>query len=202
MASQFKNIKPAYGFDEVSIVPGQVTVNPELVNTDFSIGDINISVPIIASAMDAVSSPSFMKSIDDLGGLAVMNLEGVQSRYDDPSEALDRIINADSSESTTILQDVYSQPINENLLGDKIRGIKNSGINCVVSVTPVNAKKLSQIAVEAGADVIVVQSTVTTARHNSQSLTGLVFSDLIKKLSVPVGIPYFQIYEHNATSKR
>ena len=186
MASQFKNIKPAYGFDEVSIVPGQVTVNPELVNTDFSIGDINISVPIIASAMDAVSSPSFMKSIDDLGGLAVMNLEGVQSRYDDPSEALDRIINADSSESTTILQDVYSQPINENLLGDKIRGIKNSGINCVVSVTPVNAKKLSQIAVEAGADVIVVQSTVTTARHNSQSLTGLVFSDLIKKLSVPV----------------
>ena len=186
MASRFKNIKPAYGFDEVSIVPGQVTVNPELVNTDFSIGDINISVPIIASAMDAVSSPSFMKSIDDLGGLAVMNLEGVQSRYDDPSEALDRIINADSSESTTILQDVYSQPINENLLGDKIRGIKNSGINCVVSVTPVNAKKLSQIAVEAGADVIVVQSTVTTARHNSQSLTGLVFSDLIKKLSVPV----------------
>ena len=186
MTSQFKNIRPAYGFDEVSIVPGQITVNSELVNIDFSIGDIRIAIPIIASAMDAVSSPRFIKCIDELGGLAVMNLEGVQSRYDDPTDALHRIVSADSSESTAVLQDVYSVPINENLLGDRISEIKNFGINCVVSVTPINAKKLSQIAVEAGADVIVVQSTVTTARHNSKSVTGLVFSELIEKLSVPV----------------
>ena len=186
MTSQFKNIRPAYGFDEVSIVPGQITVNSELVNIDFSIGDIRIAIPIIASAMDAVSSPRFIKCIDELGGLAVMNLEGVQSRYDDPTDALHRIVSAGSSESTAVLQDVYSVPINENLLGDRISEIKNFGINCVVSVTPINAKKLSQIAVEAGADVIVVQSTVTTARHNSKSVTGLVFSELIEKLSVPV----------------
>ena len=186
MTSQFKNIRPAYGFDEVSIVPGQITVNSELVNIDFSIGDIRIAIPIIASAMDAVSSPRFIKCIDELGGLAVMNLEGVQSRYDDPTDALHRIVSAGSSESTAVLQDVYSVPINENLLGDRISEIKKFGINCVVSVTPINAKKLSQIAVEAGADVIVVQSTVTTARHNSKSVTGLVFSELIEKLSVPV----------------
>jgi len=186
LTSQFKNIRPAYGFDEVSIVPGQITVNPELVNTDFSIGDIRISIPIIASAMDAVSSPSFIKCIDELGGLAVMNLEGVQSRYDDPTDALHRIVSAGPSESATVLQDVYSVPINENLIGDRVNEIKNSGTNCVVSITPINAKKFSQIAVEAGADVIVVQSTVTTARHNSKSVTGLVFSDLIEKLSVPV----------------
>tara|TARA_A100001037_G_scaffold285874_1_gene293683 strand:- start:34453 stop:35583 length:1131 start_codon:yes stop_codon:yes gene_type:complete len=186
LTSEFRNIRPAYGFDEVSIVPGQITVNPDLVSTNLSIGNINISVPIIASAMDAVSSPSFMKCIDELGGLAVMNLEGVQSRYVDPTDALNRIVNAGPDDSTTVLQDVYSVPINENLLSDRIQEIKKLGINCVVSVTPLNAKKLSQIAVEAGADVIVVQSTVTTARHSSKSITGLVFDDLIKKLAVPV----------------
>jgi IMP dehydrogenase len=183
---QLKEIRRAYGFDEVAIVPGDVTINPEMANTDFAVDGITLGIPVLAAAMDAVVSPGFATHMDKLGGLAVMNLEGVQTRYESPQAALDRIADASREDATAVLQSVYSAPLNEDLIGSRIEELKKDGAKCAVAVTPANTKRLAPIAVEAGADVIVVQSTVTTARHISTSVRGLVFSDLLELIDVPV----------------
>jgi IMP dehydrogenase len=183
---QFKEIRKAYGFDDVAISPGVVTINPDSVNREFSINGMTMAMPVLASAMDAIVSPSFAVEFDKRGGLAVMNLEGVQTRYDDPTEVLDRISSASKEDATTVMQQAYAAPIKENLIGDRVREIKSKGAKCAVSVTPANTKRLAPLAVEAGADVIVVQSTVTTARHFSKSARGLVFSEFLETVSVPV----------------
>ena len=184
--TEFRQIRRAYGFDEIAIAPGEVTVNPDQANTDFSVDGLTMSMPILASAMDAVVSPSFAVEMDRLGGLAVMNLEGVQTKYDDPEEALGRIVEASTDDVSEVLQEVYAAPVREDLVGVRIKEIKRNGAKCAVSVTPASTKRLAPIAVDAGADVVVVQSTVTTARHTSKSVRGLVFSELLEMINVPV----------------
>jgi IMP dehydrogenase len=181
-----REIRRAYGFDEVSIVPGSVTINPESVDTSVAIDGMTLSTPVLASAMDAVTSPSFAVSMHKAGGLGVMNLEGLQTRYDDPSEVLAEIVSTPLEEVTALFQKLYSAPIREGLIGARVQEIKENGAKCAVSVTPASTKRLAPVAAEAGADVIVVQSTVTTARHVSSSARGLVFSDLLETISVPV----------------
>jgi IMP dehydrogenase len=136
--------------------------------------------------MDAVVDPKFAVAFSKLGGLAVLNLEGVQARYEKPDEILAEIAQAPVNQATPLLQKMYSQPIKEKLVGDRIREIKKKGGICAVSITPANAKKFASLVVEAGADVLVVQSTVTTARHQSKSLKGLVFSELCQSVPLPV----------------
>lgn len=183
---QVKEIRRAYGFDEVAIVPGEVTINPDLVSTDFSIDGITLSTPVLASAMDAIVSPSFAVEMDKVGGLGVMNLEGVQTKYDEPDEVLSQIVDAPRDEVMGVLQKVYAAPVREDLIGTRIEEIKREGVKCAVSVTPANAAEFAPVAVDAGADVLVIQSTVTTARHVSKSQNGLVFSDLLEMVNVPV----------------
>jgi len=183
---QFKDMRRCYGFEEVAIVPGDVTVNPEQTSIDFNLGNLTFPVPILAAAMDAVVDPKFAAAFSKLGGLAVLNLEGVQARYDKPDEILAEIAQAPVNQATPLLQKTYSQPIKEKLVGDRIREIKKKGGVCAVSITPANAKKYASLIVEAGADVLVVQSTVTTARHQSKSLKGLVFSELCQSVPLPV----------------
>jgi IMP dehydrogenase len=183
---QLKETRRVYGFDEVSIVPGTVTINPDQISTDFSIDGLTMSMPILASAMDAIVSPSFAAAFDRLGGLAVMNLEGVQTRYDDPGEVLDRIASEPQERVTELFQQLYAAPIRDDLIGARIEEIKSSGARCAVSATPANTKRLAPIAVDAGADLLVVQSTVTTARHSSKSVQGLVFPELLEMIDVPV----------------
>ena len=183
---QFKEMRRCYSFDEVALVPGDVTINPEQVNIDFSMGNLTFSMPILASAMDAVVDPPFAVLMSKLGGLAVLNLEGVNTRYQDASGVLAEIANAPDDEVTPLLQKVYSEPIKENLIGDRIREIKSQGTVCAVSVTPQNTKRFAPITVEAGIDILVVQSTVTSARHISKSYRGLVFSELQKVMPVPI----------------
>ena len=182
----FKELERSYGFDEVAIVPGQVTINPELTSTKMTIGDLEFDIPIMASAMDGAVSPGFASYMGEMGGLGVLNAEGLYSRYEDPYSVLEEIISCPQDEVTEFLQKVYSEPIREELVAQRVREIKNSGAICAVSFTPQNTKRMSPAAVEAGADVIVVQSTVTTARHMSNSYRGLVFSELIDNLKVPV----------------
>jgi IMP dehydrogenase len=184
--SQHKTLRQTYGFDDVALVPGDITINPDQTDISFAIEKLNLSIPILASAMDGVVDVRFAIAMGKLGGLAVLNLEGVQARYDDPGSVLDKIANAPQQEVTAILQKIYSEPIKENLVGDRIRAIKKTGAVCAVSLTPANTKRLSPLAVEAGIDVLVVQSTVTTARHVSKSYKGLIFSELVKQLPVPV----------------
>ncbi|TET17629.1 MAG: GuaB3 family IMP dehydrogenase-related protein [Dehalococcoidia bacterium] len=183
---QFKQLRRSYGFDEVAIVPGDVTVNPDQTNIDFKIEGFTLSIPVIASAMDAVTDVNFAILMSKLGGLAVLNLEGLQTRYDNPQEILSEIAQAPDAEITPLLQKVYSQPIKENLIGERIQAIKKSGAVCAVSVAPTNTKRFAPIVAEAQADILVVQSTVTSARHISKSYRGLIFSELRKSIPMPI----------------
>ena len=183
---QFKQLRYSYGFDEVAIVPGDITANPDQTNIDFNVEGFTFAIPIIASAMDAVTDVNFVTLMNKLGGLAVLNLEGVQTRYDNPKEVLTEIGQASDAEITPLLQKIYSQPIKENLIGKRIEAIKKSGAVCAVSVAPANTKRFAPIAAEAGADIFVVQSTVTTTRHISKSYRGLIFSELRESISSPI----------------
>lgn len=183
---KFKEMERAYGFDEVALVPGDTTINPEQTNIDFLLRNLTFSIPILAAAMDAVVDPSFAIEFSKLGGLAVLNLEGIQTRYENPEEILDQIAQAPESEVTPLLQNIYSEPIKERLIGERIEKIKDGGATCAISVTPANTKRLAPIAKEAGIDVLVVQSTVTTARHISKSYRGLILPELRQMMSLPV----------------
>jgi len=183
--SKFKEMERAYGFDEVALVPGDVTINPDQTNLDFTVGNYTLTVPILASAMDAIVDPAFAIKFNKLGGLAVLNLEGVQVRYENPNEILNQIIQTPETEVTSVLQKIYSQPIKEKLVSQCIGEIKQAGAICAVSITPANTKRLAPIAKDAGVDILVVQSTVTTARHISKSYRGLILSELCQQMSLP-----------------
>jgi IMP dehydrogenase len=185
-APKIKNMERAYGFEEVAIVPGDVTINPDQTNTDFKIGNFTFSIPILAAAMDAAVDPNFAIQLHKLGGLAVLNLDGVQARYKNPEELLAQIVKAPDKEVTALLQKVYSEPVKDELIGERIQTIKRAGATCAVSLIPPNTKRLAQVAKEAGADIIFVQSTVTTARHISKSYRGLIFSELCQTLDLPI----------------
>ena len=192
---QFKEVRRAYGFEEIAIVPGEFTINPDQTSTEFSVNGTTLSVPILASGMDAVVSPSFATEMDALGGLAVMNLEGIQTRYDEPDEQIAKIVKAPKERVTEVLQTIYEAPVREDLVGARVEEIKSTGAKCAVSITPASTKQLAPIAQEAGADVLVVQATVTTARHVSKSARGLVFSEFLETVDVPVLVGNCVTYE-------
>jgi IMP dehydrogenase len=183
---QFKELRHTYGFDEVALVPGDATVNPDQVNIDLKIGPFTFPIPIVASAMDAVVDPKFAIAMHKLGGLAVLNLEGVQTRYEDAAAILEEIASMPPDKVTPFMQKVYSEPIKENLIGKRIKEIKKAKAVCAASVTPANTKKFAPLCAEAGIDIFVIQSTVTTARHISKSYKGLSFADLCKVMPAPI----------------
>ncbi len=183
---KFKLLKQAYGFDEVAIVPGDVTLNPDQTNTDFKIGKFTFSIPFITSAMDSVVDVKLAIHINKLGGLGVLNLDGIQARYTNPDEILEKIAKASDTEVTSLLQQVYKEPIKDNLVGDRVKAIKKAGAVCAISLIPANTKRLAPIVAEAGGDILVVQSTVTSARHISKSYRGLIFSKLCKQIKMPI----------------
>ncbi|MFC1906479.1 GuaB3 family IMP dehydrogenase-related protein [Chloroflexota bacterium] len=185
-APQFKQLRRSYGFDEVAIVPGDITINPEQTDIDFKVENLTFSIPIVAAAMDGVTDVNFAVLMNRLGGLAVLHLEGVQTRYDNPGEVLAEIARVPQSEVTALMQKIYSQPIRENLIGERVQEVKRAGGVCAVSVAPANTKRFAPIAAEAQADIIFVQSTVTTARHVSKSYRGLVFSELQQSVPTPI----------------
>ena len=183
---QRKQLRQAYGYDDVAIVPGEITVNPELVDISTTIAGVRLDVPILASAMDAVVDPHFAIELGRRGGLAVLNLEGLQCRFEDPDDVLARVAASDQEGATAILQEAYTTPIRPELVAARIQQIVDGGVPAAVSVTPPNTKRLAPVIREAGADILVVQSTVTTARHESRSLKGLILRDLVAELGIPV----------------
>ncbi|MEP6870484.1 MAG: GuaB3 family IMP dehydrogenase-related protein, partial [Anaerolineaceae bacterium] len=176
----------AYGFDDVAIVPGELTINPELVEMGLEIGPHRFTIPFLASAMDAVVDPTFAVAMHKAGGLAVLNLEGVWTKYDDPRPMLEEVASASRNEATAILQTAYQAPMRDDLIARRIREIKDGGAIAAVSVTPMQTKRLAGLIQDSGADIIVVQSTVTTARHESNSVEGLRFDKLFKDIRIPV----------------
>jgi len=184
--SLYKELRPAYGFDEVAIVPGTLTVNPELTDVHFRIGNHTFGFPILAAALDAVVNPSFAVELGHRGGLAVMNLEGLQCRYEDAAAAIAEVVASSNEDSAGVIQRLTEAPLKEELIGERVREIKAGGGIVAVSCTPANTKKLAPIAVDAGADIFFVQSTVTSARHISTSPRGLILKELVENIPVPV----------------
>ena len=181
-----KTLEHAYGFDDVAIVPGAVTTNPEMVEPTFTLGEHTFQIPIIASAMDGVVDPAFAVRMSKAGGLAVLNLDGLWAKYDDADAILEEIASADLEESTRIIQRVYQEPSKENLIAERIEWIKANGGTAIVSVNPQNTKRFAPVTKEAGVDFLVVASTVTTARHVSRSLKGLQLDELVEQMA---GVP-------------
>jgi IMP dehydrogenase len=181
-----RKARRCYGFDEIALVPGSVTINPNEVDTSWVVGGKKFRAPIIASAMDGVVDVNFAVAMSRLGGLAALNLEGVQTRYENPAEVLKKIASATLEEATAMLQVVYRQPIKEKLVAKRIREIKaKKGVACVSSI-PQRAEKFGKIAQDAGCDIFIVQSTVTTVRHISTEYKTLDFHKFCKMMKIPV----------------
>ena len=181
-----RKARRCYGFDEIALVPGEVTINPDEVDIILSIGKIEVKVPIIASAMDGVVDPEFAVAFSKLGGIAVLNLEGIYTRYEDPSDILDNIARATPQEATRLVQEMYTVPIKEKLILKRVEYIKKKGGLAVVSSIPQKAERYSKICEEAGCDIFVVQSTVTTVRHISTAYKVVDFEKLCKSTKVPL----------------
>jgi IMP dehydrogenase len=180
---QFKQLRRAFGFDDVAIVPGGThTINPTLVELSFSIANLQFQLPFVAAAMDGVTDVPMCIGMSKAGGLAVLNLEGVQTRYDDPAPLLREIAEAPKGDVTALMQKIYTAPIKDHLIGERVRQIKQGGGVAAVSATPMNTKKFAALAKEAGVDAFVVQSTVTSARHISTSARGLIFDELVQQM--------------------
>ena len=187
-----RKARVTYGFDEIALVPGEVTINPNEVDTSFEIPrphgaePIKLKIPIIASAMDGVTNVRFCIEMGKLGGLGVINLEGIQTRYENPSEVLDEIVKADKANVTELIQKLYLAPIKEELISRRIKELKDAGVLAAVSSIPQKADRYGAIAQEAGADVFVVQSTVSTVRHISTEYKSLDLAGFCKAMKAPV----------------
>ncbi len=181
-----RTARRCYGFDEVALVPGSVTINPKEVDTTWQIAGRKIRVPILAAAMDGVVDVKFAVKMGKLGGLAVLNLEGVQTRYENPDEVLDRIAKAAPEEATKLVQDIYLEPIKEKLISKRIAEIKKANVPTIVSAIPQKAARFAPIAQEAGCDIFVVQSTVCSVKHISKEYKALDLQKFCKNTQVPV----------------
>lgn len=184
--SRGRKARRCYGFDEIALVPGDVTVNPNEVDVFWELGDMKIGVPILAAAMDGVVDTKFAVAMGKLGGLAVLNLEGVQTRYESPSEILDEIAESTQEDATKLVQGIYRVPVKEELIEKRVTEIKDGGVPAVVSSIPQKADRYGDIAQNAGVDIFVVQSTVTTVRHISTEYETLNFEKLCKRMKAPV----------------
>ena len=184
-----KSVRRAYGIDEIALVPGGRTVDPQVTDTSWSLGGIERSIPIIASAMDGVVDVGMAVELSKLGALGVLNLEGVQTRYDDPNPVLDRIAAVGKESFVPLMQELYSQPVKEELIRRRIQEIKQGGGIAAVSGTPVAALKYRTTIAEAGADLFFVQATVVSTEHiGPEGQESLNLELLCREMGVPVVI--------------
>ena len=181
-----RKARRCYGFDEIALVPGEVTINPNDTDPSWKIDGQSYKVPIIASAMDGVVDIDFAIAFGKLGGLAVLNLEGVQTRYENPEEILGKIVKANDEQGTGILQKIYREPVKEKLIAKRIAQIKKAKVPAAVSSIPQKAERYGAVAQEAGVDLFVVQSTVSTVRHLSTEYKSLDIKKLCKSMKAPV----------------
>lgn len=179
-------IRRTYSLDEIALVPAAATLDPEDVDLSWQVGGYTFRLPVIASAMDSVVDVRTAGIISALGGLAVLNLEGLQTRYADPTEPLAAIASAAPDEVIGLLQRLYRAPIDEGLVTSRVRAIKAAGAVCCVSMTPVSATRLAPLVEEAGADLLLVQSTVVTEQHRSTRGRAISLRDLTGQLRTPV----------------
>lgn len=183
-----RKARRCYGFDEIALVPGRATINPAEVDTSWQIDKKRYRVAILAAAMDGVVDVKFAITMGKLGGFAVLNLEGIQTRYDAPDEVIKKLVKATAGKATEIIQSIYIKPIKESLIEKRVRQIKEAGAPAVVSAIPSRAEKFGKIAQSAGADIFVVQSTVSTVKHISREYKALDLYKFCRSMKIPVVI--------------
>ncbi len=188
LRSKLDRIRPTYGFEDVSLAPGIETVEPNDVDLAQVFCGIDLAIPFLASAMDAVVDPAFAGRLADLGGLAVLNLEGVQARYEDPSGILERIATAPDDEVQHVLAEAYAAPIVEELVARRIEETHAAGSKAAVAATPAVARKWGPFCAEHGADLFLVQSQVSSARHLATAYDPLSLEDFTRFMPIPVAV--------------
>ena len=191
-----KNSRRAYGIDEIALVPGMRTLDPVLADTSYSIGSIKREIPILASAMDGVVDVRVAVLLSELGSLGVLNLEGIQTRYQDTNPILDKIASVGKSEFVQLMQELYAEPVKPELVELRIREIKEQGGIAAVSLTPIGAAKYGSVVAQAGADILFIQATVVSTSHLSPE--GVVPLDLAKfcqEMPMPVVLGNCVTYE-------
>jgi len=193
--SRGRKARRCYGFDEVALVPGEVSIDPYDVDVSCQIGDKKIDVPILAAAMDGVVDTKFAIAMGKLGGLAVLNLDGLQTRYEDSSSVIEELTSVSDEKATKMLQTLYKEPVKDELIERRVIEIKIENVPAVVSCIPQNANHFGDIAQEAGVDIFVVQSQVSTVRHYSSRYEVLNFETFCKKMKVPVFVGNTVTYE-------
>jgi IMP dehydrogenase len=181
-----KTARRAYGLDEIAIVPSRRTRDPEDVDISWSLGNLNLDLPCLASALDAAVDPATAGIIGSLGGLAVLNLEGLQTRYEDPGPVFEEIASLPEHKATRIMQDIYAEPIKEELIFRRVQEIKDKGVIAAASLTPQRVERYHRAAIEAGLDVLVIQGTVVSAEHVSRTVEPLNLMEFVPSLNVPV----------------
>jgi IMP dehydrogenase len=186
--SKLDAIRPTYGFEDVSLAPGTSTIEPDDVELGQSFCGIDLAIPVLASAMDAVVDPAFAGTLARLGGLAVLNLEGVQARYDDPGEVLGRIATAPDDEVQHLLSEAYAAPIREEVVARRLEEIRSTGSRIAVAATPGAARKWGPFCAEHGADLFLVQSQVSSARHLASGYDPLSLSEFTRFMPIPVAV--------------
>lgn len=182
-----KIARRAYGIDEIALVPGPRTLDPSLADTRWTIGGIEREIPIIASAMDGVVDVEMAVRLSQLGAMGVLNLEGVQTRYDDPTDVLTQIASIGKEDFVPLMQKIYKEPIKPELITRRIQEIKNQGGIAAVSATPAAAAQFGSVIAEAGANLIFIQATVVSTAHLSpESVTPLDLSKFCQEMPIPV----------------
>ena len=181
-----KKARRAYGFDDVAIVPSRRTRDPEDVDISWTLGPYRFELPLLGAALDGVVSPETAGIIGRLGGLAVLNLEGIFCRYEDVDAQLERIASLDRDEATREMQEIYREPVKPELIAQRIREIKEQGVVVAASLTPQRVREHYEVALEAGLDILVIQGTVVSAEHVSTVAEPLNLKEFIREVPVPV----------------
>lgn len=182
-----KTARRAYGIDEIALVPGLRTLDPQLADTSWEIGGVSRDIPIIASAMDGVVDVKMAVELSRLGALGVLNLEGIQTRYEDPNPVLDRIASVGKTEFVPLMQEIYARPVLPELIERRIKEIKSQGGIAAVSLTPAGASKFGKTVADAGADLVFVQATVVSTDHSSpESIDPLDLAKFCERMPMPV----------------
>jgi len=181
-----KKARRAYGFDDVAIVPSRRTRDPEDVDISWTVGPYRFELPLLGAALDGVVSPETAGIIGRLGGLAVLNLEGIFCRYEDVDSQLERIASLERDEATREMQEIYREPVKPELIAQRIREIKEQGVVVAASLTPQRVREHYEVALEAGLDIMVIQGTVVSAEHVSTVAEPLNLKEFIREIPVPV----------------
>jgi IMP dehydrogenase len=205
--SKVDTIRPTYGFEDVSLAPGTDTVDPADVDLTQEFCGLPLGIPVLAAAMDAVADVRLSAELARLGGLSVINLEGVQARYEDPSAVLDRIIATPDDQVQDVLAEIYAAEIQESLIARRIDELHAAGSKAAVSATPGIARRFGPFCAEHGADLFLVQSQVSSARHIATGYDPLELADFARFMPIPVAVgnttnaeAAFQLMEQGAAA--